>query len=59
MMNDRNGARIVPAAEDLRQAEAMLERERNTGPHPGKARMLAALEARIRILRKRAESEKL
>lgn len=58
MVIDQTGVKIVPAAEDLRQAEAMLERERNAGPHPGKARMIAALEARIRILRKRAESEK-
>lgn len=57
-MSNQHGAQIVPAAEDLRKAEAMLERERNAGPHPGKARMIASLEQRIEILRRRMESEK-
>lgn len=56
-MQNEHGAAIVPAAEDLKRAEAMLERERNAGPPPGKARMLAALESRVAILRKRAERE--
>ena len=56
-MQNEHGAAIVPAAEDLKRAEAMLERDRNAGPHPGKARMLAALESRVAILRKRAERE--
>ena len=56
-MQNEHGAAIVPAAEDLKRAEAMLERERNAGPSPGKARMLAALESRVAILRKRAERE--
>ena len=56
---DRNehGVGLIPAAEDLKRAEMMLERERNAGPHPGKARMIQALEARIQILRRRMESE--
>lgn len=49
--------RITPAAEDLRKARAMLEREQRAGPHPGKARMIAALEARIVVLERRAEKE--
>lgn len=49
--------RITPAAEDLRKARAMLEREKRAGPHPGKARMLASLEARIEILERRARQE--
>lgn len=57
-MSNQHGAQIVPAAEDLRKAEAMLERERNAGPHPGKARTIASLEQRIEILRRRMESEK-
>lgn len=57
-MSNQHGARITPAAEDLRKAEAMLERERNAGPHPGKARMIASLEQRIEILRRRMEGEK-
>lgn len=57
-MSNQHGARIIPAAEDLRKAEAMLERERNAGPHPGKARVIASLEQRIEILRRRMEGEK-
>ena len=49
--------RVTPAAEDLRKARAMLEREKKAGPHPGKARMLASLEARIEILERRAQRE--
>lgn len=49
--------RITPAAEDLRKARAMLEREQRAGPHPGKARIIAALEARIVVLERRAEKE--
>lgn len=49
--------RITPAAEDLRQARAMLEREQRAGPYTGKARMIAALEARIVVLERRAEKE--
>lgn len=49
--------RITPAAEDLRKARAMLEREKRAGPHPGKARMLASLEARIEILERRTREE--
>ena len=57
MMQNKHGIAMIPAAEDLKRAEAMLERERNAGLHPGKARMIAALEQRIEILRKRAECE--
>lgn len=49
--------RITPAAEDLRKARAMLDREMKAGPHPGKARMIASLEARIVILERRAAKE--
>lgn len=56
-MTNKHGAQIIPAAEDLRRAETMLERERRADPHPGKARMIAALEARIATLKKRAERE--
>lgn len=49
--------RITPAAEDLRKARAMLEREMRAGPHPGKNRMISALQARIEILEKRARKE--
>lgn len=57
-MRNEHGIRITPAADDLKRVEAILERERNAGPHPGKARMIAALEQRIEILRKRMESER-
>lgn len=56
-MVNGHGAQITPVSEDLRRAESMLERERKSGPHAGKARMIAALEARIRTLKKRAERE--
>ena len=36
----------------------MLMRELNAPPHQGKARMIAALQQRIAILRKRMEREK-
>ena len=57
-MTNEHGVRIIPASEDLARAQAMLERERNAGPHSGKARMIAALEARIAVLRKREERER-
>ena len=49
--------RITPAAEDLRKARAMLEREKRAGPYPGKARMIASFEARIEILERRTQKE--
>ena len=58
-MKNEHGARITPVVEDLKKAESMLARERNAGPHPGKARMIAALEARIAILKKRMDGEKM
>lgn len=57
-MTNEHGVRIIPASEDLARAQAMLERERNSGPYSGKARMLASLEARIAVLRKREERER-
>ena len=49
--------KITPAAEDLRKARSMLERELRAGPHPGKARMISALQARIEILERRTQRE--
>lgn len=57
-MNNQHGVPIIPASEDLRKVEAMLERERNAGPYSGKARMISALEQRAEVLRKRMESER-
>ena len=57
-MRDAQGALITPAEEDLKKAESMLMREQNAPPHQGKARMVAALQQRIAILRKRMEREK-
>ena len=56
-MRNEHGVEIIPAAEDLKRAERMLDRERRAGPHPGKARMMSALEARIRILKERTRGE--
>lgn len=57
-MQNKHGAQIIPAADDMRQAEEMLERERKTGTYKGKGRIIAALENRIAILKKREESER-
>lgn len=57
MQRNEHGVHITPAAEDLKRAQAMLDRELRTGPRPGKARMIQGLKARIDILRKRAEGE--
>lgn len=56
-MRNEHGVRVTPVSDDLKKAEMMLVRERNAGPHPGKARMIAALEARIDVLKKRKERE--
>ena len=56
-MRNEHGVEIIPAAEDLRRAERMLEREKRSGPHPGKTRVMSALEARIRILKERTRGE--
>ena len=58
-MKNEHGARITPVMEDLKKVELMLVRERNAGPHPGKARMIAALEARRTILKKRMDGERM
>ena len=58
MMQNEHGVQIIPAADDLRRAEAMLERKRKTGPYKGKGRMIAALENRIATLKKREEHER-
>lgn len=58
LKRDEQGALITPVEEDLKKAESMLMRELDTPPHQGKARMIAALQQRIAMLRKRMEREK-
>ena len=57
-MRNAQGALITPVEEDMKKAESILMRELNMPPHQGKARTIAALEQRIRILKKRMEREK-